>query len=110
LLADGTALAHESDVLPTPPLHVKNKVVRNSGIQIINCFLHMQVQRSFETLHPVIPIVPRPVRQAQSAVQEFLHDATELGSITYLIVFQEMMLDHFSQMLFFQENRHRTPF
>jgi hypothetical protein len=70
----------------------------------------MQVQRSFESPRPVIPIVPQPVRQAQSAVQEFLHDASELGWITYLIIFQEMMLDHFTQMLFFQENRHRVSF
>jgi hypothetical protein len=74
----------------------------------INCFLAYQVQRSFKSLRPVIPIVPRPVRQAQSAVEEFLHDATDLDPITYLIPVQEIILDHFTQMLLREENGHRT--
>jgi hypothetical protein len=38
-------------------------------------------QRLFKSLHPVIPIVPRFVRQVQSAVQELLHEAGDLDPI-----------------------------
>jgi ribonucleotide reductase alpha subunit len=66
------------------------------------------MQQSFKSLHPVIPIVPRPVRKAQASVQQLLHDASDLDPITYFILLQEMILDHLAQMLLCEENRHCT--
>ena len=36
------------------------------------------------------------------------HDASDLDPITYFILLKEMILDHFTQMLLCEENRHRT--
>jgi hypothetical protein len=74
----------------------------------INCFLAYQVQRSFKPFHPFIPVVPWPIRESQAGVQQLLHDASDLDSITYLILLQEMIFDHFTQMFFCETNRHRA--
>ena len=62
----------------------------------------------FKSLHPVIPIVPRPVRQIQSAVQEFLHDASDLDPISDVLFLEEMIINHLAQMILSEENSHRV--
>jgi hypothetical protein len=69
-----------------------------------------QARRSFETFGPFIPIVPRPVRKSQASVQQLWHDASDLDPIIYFIRLQEMIFDHFSQMLLCQENRRGASF
>ena len=64
----------------------------------INCFAY-QVQRSFKPFRPLIPIVPRPVRKSQASVRQLLHDASDLDPVAYFILLQEMILDHFTQIL-----------
>ena len=72
-------------------------------------FLAYQVQRSFKPFHPFIPVVPWPIRESQAGVQQLLHDASDLNPITYLILLQEVILDHFTQMLLCEENSLRLP-
>jgi hypothetical protein len=62
-------------------------------------------QRLFKSLYPVIPIVPRPVRQAQSAAQKFLHDASDLDPISDVLLLKEMIINHLAQMIFCEESR-----
>ena len=73
-----------------------------------NCSPAYQVQQSLKSLHPVIPIMPRPVRKFQAGIQQLLHDASDRDPITYLIFLEEMIFNHFTQMLFCEENRYRT--
>jgi hypothetical protein len=37
-----------------------------------------------------------------------LHDASDLDPVAYFILLQEMILDHFAQMLLCEENRYRA--
>ncbi len=63
------------------------------------------MQRSFKSFHPFIPIMPWPLRESQASVQQLLHDASELDRITCSVLLQEMIFDHFTQMLLCEENR-----
>jgi len=43
-----------------------------------------------------------------TSVQQLLHDASDLDPVAYFILLQEMILDHFAQMLLCEENRYRA--
>src|SRR4051794_29161063 len=77
------------------------------GLSIDRC-LECGAQLSFKTFRPIIPIVPCPVRESQASVQQRLHDASDLSRISYFTLLQEVILDHFAQMLLSEENRHRA--
>lgn len=68
----------------------------------------VQWQRSFKAFGPLVPLMPRPVRKSQAGVQQLLYSASELDPITYLILPEEMILDHLAQVRLRQEDGHWT--
>jgi len=42
------------------------------------------------------------------AVQEFLHDASDLDPITDVLLLDEMIINHLAQVILSEENSHRV--
>jgi hypothetical protein len=65
-------------------------------------------QRLFKSLHPIIPIVPRLVRQFQSAIQKFLYDASDFDPTTDFFLLKKVIINHLAQMILSEEKTHCT--
>jgi hypothetical protein len=88
------------DVLPTPPLHAKNRcrgeVVRNSGREIINCFSHIRCSGHSSPFTQPSQSCHGLSGTPKAPFKSFCAMQATLARSLYLILFQEMMLDHFT--------------